>query len=499
MVTDAAGLGINALFVQAVRRGDCLCLLSSVPAAADIQKGFDPLAEVVRLAHARRIRVIGWVSVTGAWNSTLPSAGPIQVFAQHGPAARESWLSRRPDGSWQSSADAWLDPGIPAAADHMVRSAVGLVRAYDLDGLQLDRIRYPDGGDWGYSPVTLARYRLETGQAGIPAAADHMVRSAVGLVRAYDLDGLQLDRIRYPDGGDWGYSPVTLERYRMETGQAGVPAPADERWRAWKREQVTMLTRRIALEARALKPGVIISAATIVYGDGPADLNAFYATRSYSEVLQDWPAWMGAGLLDLNVIMNYKRDGVGGQEGWFDRWNAFAASQRAGTGEVAAGTSMYLNPPQVTASQAGRALPLGLGWVGYAYRTPTNEVYRGTQTQPQGLASLKTVLAAAPGVLDRPPAWNPVVQARRALLGRVLGNLQVGSLQLGGQAVSAYDQGGTLLGTVSTDGNGYYGFPDLPAGRVEVRVAGQSWAEELKLGVTRFPNLLLRPPVPAGP
>ena len=448
MVSDAAGLGINALFVQAVRRGDCLCLLSSVPAAADIQKGFDPLAEVIRLAHARRIRVIGWVSVTGAWNATLPGAGPGQVFARHGPAARDLWLSRRPDGSWQSGADAWLDPGIPAAADHMVRSAVGLVRAYDLDGLQLDRIRYPDGGDWGYSPVT-------------------------------------------------------LERYRQETGQAGVPAPTDERWRAWKREQVTGLTRRIALEARALKPGVIVSAATIVYGDGPADLSAFRLSRSYSEVLQDWPAWMGAGLLDLNVIMNYKRDGVGGQEGWYDRWNAFAASQRVGTGEVAAGTSMYLNSPQVTASQAGRALPLGLGWVGYAYRTPTSEVYRGTQTQPQGLASLKTVLAAAPGVLDSPPAWNPVVQARRAVLGRVLGGLQLSTLQLGtpqlgGLSVSAYDQGGTLLGMVSTDGNGYYGFPDLPAGRVEVRVAGQSWAEELKLGVTRFPTLLLRTPVPDG-
>lgn len=443
MVSDASGLGINALFVHAVRRGDCLCLLSSVPAAADIQKGFDPLAETIRLAHARRIRVIGWVSVTGAWNSTLPSAGPGQVFAQHGPAARDSWLSRRQGGSWQSGADAWLDPGIPAAADYMVRSAVGLVRAYDLDGLQLDRIRYPDGGDWGYSPVT-------------------------------------------------------LERYRLETGQVGVPAQADERWRAWKREQVTGLTRRIALEARALKPGVIISAATIVYGDGPADLNAFRLTRSYSEVLQDWPAWMGAGLLDLNVIMNYKRDGVGGQEGWYDRWNAFAASQRVGTGEVAAGTSMYLNPPQVTASQAGRALPLGLGWVGYAYRTPTNDVYRELQTQPQGLAALKTALSAAPGVLDSPAAWNPLVQARRAVLGRVLGTVQPGGVQPGGLSVDAYDQAGTLLGTVTTDGNGYYGFPDLPAGRVEVRVAGQSWAEELKLGVTRFPNLLLRTPVPAG-
>ena len=101
-------------------------------------------------------------------------------------------------------------------------------------------------------------------------------------------------------------------------------------------------------------------------------------------------------------------------------------------------------------------------------------------------------------MLDSPAAWNPLVQARRAVLGRVLGTVQPGGVQPGGLSVDAYDQAGTLLGTVTTDGNGYYGFPDLPAGRVEVRVAGQSWAEELKLGVTRFPNLLLRTPVPAG-
>lgn len=435
MVTDAADLGVNTLFVQAVRRGDCLCQLSSVPAAADIQKGFDPLAETIRLAHARHIRVIAWVSVTGAYNASLPSAGPQQAFVQHGPDSRDSWLSRKPNLDWRSGADGWLDPGIPAAADAMARSAVSLVRAYDVDGLQLDRIRYPDGGDWGYSPVTLARYR-------------------------------------------------------QETGQTDVPLPADERWKAWKRAQVTALTRRIVLESRALKPGVIISAATIVYGDGPADLNAFHSTRTYSEVLQDWPSWMKEGLLDVNVIMNYKRDGVNGQENWFDRWNAFAVTQRTGTGEVAAGTSMYLNSPEVTSAQAGRALALGMGWVGYAYRTPTNEVYAGTQTQPQGLRALKTTLTATPGLLTtagQGTVWNFAAQARRAVIGRV-----VGVTQPGGLSVGAYGPDGVQIAAATTDGSGYYGFTDLPGGKVEVRVGNQSWGETLTLGVTRFPNLLLR-------
>jgi uncharacterized lipoprotein YddW (UPF0748 family) len=452
MVEGASSLGFNTLFVQAIRRGDCLCLLSSVPVAADLQKAgspktFDPLAETIRLAHARQMRVLAWVSVTGAYNSSLPSAGPAQVFMTHGPGpstagtvSRNSWLSRKPDGDWHSGADAWLDPGIPAAADYMATSALSLVRNYDIDGLQLDRIRYPDGGDWGYSPVTLGRYR-------------------------------------------------------QETGQTGVPAPTDERWKAWKREQVTALTRRVALESRALKPGIIISAATIVYGDGPADLSAFQSTRTYSEVLQNWPAWMKEGLLDVNVIMNYKRDGVNGQENWFDHWNTFAAAQRVGVGEVAAGTSMYLNAPEVTAAQAGRALGLGLGWVGYAYRTPTNEVYKELQTQPQGLAALKTALDASATVHPggKTPEWNAEVQARRAILGRV-----VGTLQPGGLSVGAFGQDGLQIAATTTDANGYYGFADLPAGLTEVRVSNQRWAESLALGVTRFPNLLLKPLIRAG-
>ncbi|WP_407571204.1 glycoside hydrolase family 10 protein [Deinococcus altitudinis] len=450
MVSDAASLGFNTLFVQAIRRGDCLCLLSSVPVAADLQKAgspktFDPLAETIRLAHDRHMRVLAWVSVTGAYNSSLPSAGPTQVFMTHGPGtgntvSLNSWLSRRPDGDWHSGADAWLDPGIPAAADYMAKAAVSLVRNYDLDGLQLDRIRYPDGGDWGYSPVTLARYR-------------------------------------------------------QETGAVGVPVPADERWKAWKREQVTALTRRVALESRALKPGVIISAATIVYGDGPADLNAFHAARSYSEVLQDWPSWMKEGLLDVNVIMNYKRDGVNGQENWFDRWNTFAAAQRVGVGEVAAGTSMYLNAPEVTAAQAGRALNLGLGWVGYAYRTPTSDVYKALQTQPQGLAALKTALDASPTVHPggHTPEWAMTVQARRAVLGRVIGTPQPGGLSVG-----AFGPDGSQIAATTTDANGYYGFTDLPAGLTEVRVGNQRWAEPLALGVTRFPNLLLKTLIRAG-
>ena len=56
--------------------------------------------------------------------------------------------------------------------------------------------------------------------------------------------------------------------------------------------------RETALAVKAVKPDVAISAATITYGEGPADEAGFLNTRPYTEVLQDWPEWVRAGYLD---------------------------------------------------------------------------------------------------------------------------------------------------------------------------------------------------------
>jgi uncharacterized lipoprotein YddW (UPF0748 family) len=425
-VEDAAALGVNTLFVQAVRRGDCLCLRSTLPRVSDpdFEKNFDALTIVTRLAHARGMRVIAWVSVTGAVNARVPNRDPRHVSRQNGPnAGAASWLARRADGSWLEGADGWLDPAIPA----------------------------------------------------------------------YPVDGIQLDRIRYPDGGAWGYDPKTLARYRAETGARGTPAGSDPRWQAWKREQVTALVRRISLEVKALRPSAWVSAATITYGAPPApgDLAAFRRSRTYTDVLQDWPTWMREGLLDLNVLMNYKRDAVGEQGAWLDGWNAFAASVRQGA-EIAGGTALYLNPPQVTAAQATRTVQSGLGWVGYSYRTPTLEVYGTRQSTDQGLRAIRAALSAPGGALATPVAWTARPPTVRGLTGRV-----VGSAVPGGRAVQAL-QGGQVIARTTTDGGGYYGFLNLPPGRVEVRVSGQRWAEAVpETGVVRFPDLLVRDVVPA--
>ncbi|AWN24702.1 hypothetical protein DKM44_14165 [Deinococcus irradiatisoli] len=434
MVSDAASLGVNTLFVQTIRRADCFCNRASVPRAtdSDLAPDFDPLADVLKLAHAQGMRVFAWASVTGAGNAAAPNTSPQHVLKTHGPAAgTESWVNRRPDGSYLQGSDIWLDAGIPQAAEYMVQSLLSVVRNYDVDGIQLDRIRYPDGGDWGYSPQALARYRSETGAKGTPLATD----------------------------------------------------PA---WIDWKREQITALVRRVVLETRRLKPQVWISAATITYGAPPADLKGFQKSRTYSDVLQNWPAWTQEGLIDLNVLMNYKQDLVPNHIQWFDDWNKFALSVR-GKAEVAAGTALYLNSPEISRRQMQRALGAGLGWVGYAYRTPGVDVYKHGQSQPKGFEVLRRSLTQNGGPLTS-TTWDVTPPTRYALLGRV-----VGSAPLGGREVEARSANGLLLASTTTDGNGYYGFVDLPMGQIEVRVAGQRWQQQLSQpGVARAPDLLVK-------
>ncbi|MFC4427880.1 glycoside hydrolase family 10 protein [Deinococcus navajonensis] len=442
-VEDAANLGINTLFVQAIRRGDCLCLKSTLPVItdADLERNFDPLAVITDLAHARGLRVIAWASVTGVSNTAAPNTSPRHVTRAHGPqSGAASWMARRPDGSWLEGKDGWLD-------------------------------------------------------AGIPEAAEYMAAGVVSLVRNYPVDGVQLDRIRYPDGGVWGYDPKVLSRYRAETGARGTPSANDARWQTWKRDQITGLVRRIALEVKGLRPDAWVSAATITYVRPPADRAAFRQTRTYLEVMQDWPTWMQEGLLDLNVLMNYKRDGTGDQAQWFDGWNAFARTVRARPdgrmAGLAAGTAMYLNPPEVTAVQAARSVAAGLGWVGYSYRTPTVNVFNTRESGAQGLAAVRAVLTAPGGVLATPARWTEAPPTARGLMGRITGTPVPGHHQV------TLWRGGRQIAQSLTDGNGYYGFLTVEPGQVEVRVSGQRWADTVpERGVVRLPDLLVRQPRP---
>jgi uncharacterized lipoprotein YddW (UPF0748 family) len=276
----------------------------------------------------------------------------------------DAWLMTRQDGEARSGNDYYLDPGHPAVGQYIVDAIAEITRKYDVDGVQLDRMRYPDPS------------------AGRP---------------------------------DWGYNETAVARYQTETGATERPAPGDSRWVAWRRTRIDDLVRQIRDAVKAERPDAWVSVATITYGPGPRDLAAFRQTRTYAEVLQDWPSWLQSGSVDLIVTMNYKRDVVPAQAQWFDGWNTFARSVR-GTGRVAAGTALYLNPVDASVRQAVRTVNSGLdGWVGYSYRAPDDRA----EGNPAGAAATRqklfTRLGAPDGPLRGRPVWGTPDEVQRAV------------------------------------------------------------------------------------
>ena len=91
---------------------------------------------------------------------------------------------------------------------------------------------------------------------------------------------------------------------------------------------MTNIVRKIYLETYAIRRGIRLSADTISYGAGPQASGGWTGTRTYAEVLQDWVGWLREGILDLNIVMDYKRDTDANQRLWYAQWSDFAKDQQ---------------------------------------------------------------------------------------------------------------------------------------------------------------------------
>ncbi len=439
LVADATRMHFNVIFAEVGKRGDCYCDHASMPRTDDpaVPPGFDPLADLLEKAHAAGLQVHAWIITTAVVNvpdNPSPSQ-PDHVFNVHGPGAPDDWMTRDVNGNARAGNDYLLDPGHPEAAAYIAEMYASVVRNYDVDGVQLDRVRYPDAS------------------GGLP---------------------------------NWGYNGAALARFRADSGEVGTPTPGDPVWTAWRRQQVNNLVRRVYLAVKAVRPDVWVDVATITYGAGPRTLAGFEATRTYNEVLQDWPSWLRAGYADLNVLMNYKRDDNPDQARWYGQWNAFAMKERA-LARVVAGSAMYLNRPAGSLRQAGAALTNLDGWVGYSYRTPTPAVDAGGETAAGAWAALAPKLSGAGGPMAGTAGWGrPPVGRLRAVSGMV--RSEAGPV--GGRTVTLLVNGHPFARTES-DGGGLYGFVVTPPGEFQIAADG---AEPLTVDpgagqVTELPDL----------
>src|SRR5215218_599068 len=129
---------------------------------------WDPLEVAVREAHARGLQLHAWINALSGWESVRAAdcdrlvrsvAGqPNHILIDHPEWAMHTRL-RLPMGcpNGPDVEYVYLSPGVPEVRTHLARVAADVVRRYQVDGVHLDRIRYP-GDDYGYDRASLAEF-----------------------------------------------------------------------------------------------------------------------------------------------------------------------------------------------------------------------------------------------------------------------------------------------------------------------------------------------------
>lgn len=354
---------LDTVVAQVVRRADSLARHLDLPVVDDpavAAAPFDPLDALCTAAAAAGIAVHAWIGVTPATSPhavAAPRLAPLLSLTQDGSA-------RDPGGL------AHLDPGHPDTIEHVASLAADIATHYPVDGVSLDRVRYP------------------TSTAGRRAT--------------------------------WGHNPTALARFAAETGVDGPPDGSDATWQAWRRTQVTNLVRGVADAVRAVRADVALSTTGVCFG-GLED--GWAASIAHTDAGQDWVGWLRDGIVDAVLAMDYRGDAddadlVGpatangvdlSREGAvagvaepavldrrFDDWARLAVE--AGGRRAVIGTGWYLHEVATTTAQLRHAERLDVdgarsgGWCGYSYRTPTAAVLAGTAEPAAGRTSLATAL-----------------------------------------------------------------------------------------------------------
>jgi len=393
----------NAVFVQMRKRADAYYSSHYEGWASDDPEEFDALAYLCAHAHAAgkpRIQVHAWINACAVGGNA--TAGALTRL-------HPEWLSLSDTGADFDGEATKIDPGNPLAADWTFRVYMDVVRHYDVDGIHLDFIRY--GGEG---------------------------KSA----------------------GHWGYNAVSVARYNKRYGTFGSPKWNDPRWQAWRREQVTDLVRRVYVSATALKPTLVVSAATICWGDAPVSDKAYETkSASYTEVFAPFRDWMREGILDLNCPMAYF--GLPKAAARWAGWSTFIKNRTYGR-ECAIGVGGYLNPVSETlAAIKDSRKPTALGHaasgsVVYCYDTSVGQNGREIEGSTALFAALPKVWTHAV-----PPPVMPWKAHPKA--GALMGTLLAGDnlMPMDGAEVTL-SRGGHAVRTAIADGNGCFEFASLP-------------------------------------
>ena len=270
VVSTARKYGFNTLLVEVRGHSDSNLIVGKTPRTTGLTlqtSRFDPLKALITSAHAAGLRVHAWVNVN------------LVADANDLPTSRDHIVYRHPE--WlmvpRSLAEELgkLEPENPAYLGTLSRWT--RENSDTVDGLYL-------------SPLTAE-------------AASYSAKMLANLVSRYQLDGVHLDSLYYPDD-TFDYSRSAMNELRTSVKASGLdakllkldPAGQDvlyadhylEHWAALRRSRLTSLLMRLRTTVKQHQPTVIFSAVLVPDKDDALNLQ-----------FQDWRTWLDARLLDV--------------------------------------------------------------------------------------------------------------------------------------------------------------------------------------------------------
>jgi hypothetical protein len=109
----------------------------------------------------------------------------------------------------------------------------------------------------------------------------------------YDIDGVILDRIRYPQTAftranrDFGYHPDAIRAFNLRYRKSGIPDPSDADWIAFRQRAITETVGAIYERLHEVDPSLELLAYPIGRFDDALRFN-----------YQDWPTWLRERRID---------------------------------------------------------------------------------------------------------------------------------------------------------------------------------------------------------
>lgn len=249
-----AEAGINTIFFETINASYPIYPSRVAPEQNPLTKGWDPLQAAIELAHERGMELHAWAWIFAGANQghnvilNLPDTYLGPVLSRH-----PDWVLKDQNGDvfnyTPGFKKAFFDPANPEVRRYLLTLLQEIVANYDVDGVQLDYIRYPFQDNitkqyFGYTDVSRGLFK---------------------------------------------------ERYGIDPKELKPSSPQWELWKKFKIQQVDSFVIEASQALKRQRPDLILSTAVF-----PMERQ-----QRLNTLQQNWEEWIYNQSVDMMVLMTY--------------------------------------------------------------------------------------------------------------------------------------------------------------------------------------------------